>query len=80
MTHDQIRSVLLLCKEHGVRSIKIPELEAVFEKTEIPLSIEGLPGAGKMPSEEEFLFAAVDYDPNANKDLPRIQTGLQEEG
>lgn len=82
MTHDQIKPILALCREHGVRSIKLNGLEVLFDPVEpfgVPEQLGNVPGFsanGKIPTEEEFLFAAVDYDPSANKDQP----ALKEEG
>jgi hypothetical protein len=79
MNPQQMRDVFALCKEFGVRSIQTTDLKVTFETIDSPMPLGSLPGATQMPTEEEFLFAAVDhYDPQGNKEVPVIQSKSKE--
>lgn len=72
MNIEQCKELFVLCKEFGVRSFKYEDyttrdcLEATFEPVElsgISGQLGGLPGFpanGKVPTDDEFLFAATE--------------------
>lgn len=79
MTSDHVKQVFAICREFNVRSIKYQDLEATFELQEAQTTLSSLPGAGKMPSEEDFLFAAVEgFNPEPKEQPNLIPTAPKE--
>jgi hypothetical protein len=78
MNIEQVRAVFTLCKEFGIRSIKTPELEAVFDIQDTPVVLSDLINNGKIPTEEEFLFSAVEGFGPKEEEKPLIPTKAEE--
>lgn len=67
MEISQIKELLALGKEFGLKQINLAEFQAIFHE---PVGETLIPGESiKIPTDEEFLYMSSGFDPKEEQEL-----------